>query len=214
MRATSSLRRSRRFALGGLAVRRSLLSTALAARAVANTTTYGGATVDPVAALAKWNPLGYHVDDDRTMRFCERSSVESESIKPTAADGPRLKFAPPQTQDHLRIGGRLPIRIGGGDARTCASKFSATTSRRRRTARLRFAGVLVRASAPPVQATFRSRSASSNPTFARHYLAEINSGNGPAGFRIRGRDVQHLLCAQPPRPGPLRGRSRASKLRT
>ena len=30
------------------------------------------------------------------MRFCERSNVESEALKPTADDGPRLKFAPPK----------------------------------------------------------------------------------------------------------------------
>ena len=83
-------------ALGGSPFAAALLSTALAARAVANTTPYGGATVDPVAALAKWNPLGYQVDDDRTIRFCERSNVESEAIKPTASDGARLKFAPPK----------------------------------------------------------------------------------------------------------------------
>lgn len=83
-------------ALGGSPFAAALLATALASRAVANTTTYGGATVDPVAALEKWNPLGYHVEDDRAMRFCERSNVESEMIKATAQDGPRLKFAPPK----------------------------------------------------------------------------------------------------------------------
>src|SRR5579875_2084200 len=59
-------------ALGASPFAATLLATALCARAVANTTAYGGATVDPVAALSKWNPLGYHIDDDRTMRFCER----------------------------------------------------------------------------------------------------------------------------------------------
>jgi pyridoxine kinase len=83
-------------ALGASPFAAALLATALSARAVANTTPYGGATVDPVAALAKWNPLGYHVDDDRTMRFCERSNVDSQAIKPTAEDAPRLKFAPPK----------------------------------------------------------------------------------------------------------------------
>jgi pyridoxine kinase len=73
-----------------------LLSTALAARAVANTTPYGGATVDPIAALLKWNPLGYHIDDDRTMRFCERSNVECKAIKASSKDSARLKFAPPK----------------------------------------------------------------------------------------------------------------------
>lgn len=83
-------------ALGASPFAGMLLSTTLCARAVANTSTYGGATVDPIAALEKWRPLGYQIDDDRTMRFCERSMVESEIIKPTAHDGPRLKFAPPK----------------------------------------------------------------------------------------------------------------------
>jgi pyridoxine kinase len=83
-------------ALGGSPFAATLLSTALASRAVANTTNYAGSSVDPIAALAKWNPLGYQVDDDRTMRFCERSNVESEMLKATADDGPRLKFAPPK----------------------------------------------------------------------------------------------------------------------
>ena len=83
-------------ALGASPFAAALLSTTLCARAVANTTAYGGATVDPVAALEKWRPLGYQVDDDRTMLFCQRSMVESEVIKPTAQDGPRLKFAPPK----------------------------------------------------------------------------------------------------------------------
>jgi len=83
-------------AMGGSPFAATLLSTALCARSVANTSAYGGATVDPVAALSKWNPQGYQVDDDRTMRFCERSNVESEAMKATAQDGPRLKFAPPR----------------------------------------------------------------------------------------------------------------------
>lgn len=82
--------------LGASPYAATLLATALCARSVANTTAYGGASVDPVAALAKWNPLGYHVDDERTIRFCERSNVESEAIRPTAEDGARLKFAPPK----------------------------------------------------------------------------------------------------------------------
>lgn len=83
-------------ALGASPFAAALLATALCARAVANTSAYGGASVDPVAALEKWKPLGYHVEDDRAMRFCERSNVESEAIKATAHDGPRLKFAPPK----------------------------------------------------------------------------------------------------------------------
>jgi hypothetical protein len=49
-----------------------------------------------VTALEKWRPLGYQTDDERAMGFCARSMVESEAIKPTADDGPRLKFAPPR----------------------------------------------------------------------------------------------------------------------
>jgi len=82
--------------LGGSPFAAALLSTALAARSVANTTQYGGASVDPVCALAKWNPSGYQLDDDRAMRFCERSNVEAIVIKPTANEGARLKFAPPK----------------------------------------------------------------------------------------------------------------------
>ncbi len=83
-------------ALGASPFTAAILATTLCARAVANTTAYGGASVDPVAALEKWRPLGYQVDDDRAMRFCERSMVESEVIKATAEDGARLKFAPPK----------------------------------------------------------------------------------------------------------------------
>ena len=82
--------------LGGSPFAAALLASALCARSVANTGTYGGATVDPVAALAKWSPLGYQVEDDKAMRFCERSNVEAEAIRPSAQDGPRLKFAPPK----------------------------------------------------------------------------------------------------------------------
>lgn len=83
-------------ALGGSPFAAALLTTALCSRAVVNSTPYGGATVDPIGALAKWNPLGYQIDDDRAMRFCERSNVVSERIHSTATDAPRLKFAPPK----------------------------------------------------------------------------------------------------------------------
>jgi pyridoxine kinase len=84
--------------LGGSPLAAALLATALTARAVANTTAYGGETVDPVGALAKWQPLGNHVEDERAMRFCERSNVDAEVIKPSSEDGPRLKFAPPKNK--------------------------------------------------------------------------------------------------------------------
>lgn len=82
--------------LGGSPFASALLATALASRAVANVSPYGGATADPVAALAKWNPQGYQVEDDRAMRFCEKSNVTSEAIKPAQDDMPRLKLAPPK----------------------------------------------------------------------------------------------------------------------
>ncbi len=82
-------------ALGGSPFAAALLSTALTTRAVANTTNYAGGSVDPIAALAKWNPLGYQVEDDRAVRFCERSNVTVEPLKATADESPRLKFAPP-----------------------------------------------------------------------------------------------------------------------
>lgn len=82
--------------LGSSPFAAAILATALTSRAVACTSPYGGATVDPVAALEKWTPLGYHVEDDRAVRFCERSNIETQVIKPTAKDGARLKFAPPR----------------------------------------------------------------------------------------------------------------------
>jgi len=85
-------------ALGASPFAASVLATTLAGRAMANTTPYGGATVDPVAALADWRPLGYHIDDDKTMKFCAKSQVTTEQIKATAYDGPRLKFAPPKNK--------------------------------------------------------------------------------------------------------------------
>jgi pyridoxine kinase len=84
--------------LGASPFAASLLTTALCSRAVVNTTPYGGATVDPVGALSKWNPLGYHLDDDRTIHYCVKSSVEVQTIKPTSDDAPRLKFSPPKNQ--------------------------------------------------------------------------------------------------------------------
>lgn len=85
-------------ALGASPFSATLLATTLCTYAVMNTTAYGGATVDPVAALAEWRPLGYHIDEDKTMKLCAKSNVVSEQIKPTAYDGPRLKFAPPKNK--------------------------------------------------------------------------------------------------------------------
>ncbi|MDP9111175.1 MAG: bifunctional hydroxymethylpyrimidine kinase/phosphomethylpyrimidine kinase [Candidatus Eremiobacteraeota bacterium] len=85
-------------ALGGSPFAAALLATALTSRAVANATPYGGGSADPLAALSKWNPHGYQSEDERALRFCERSNVTSESIKPRPEDGARLKFAPPKNQ--------------------------------------------------------------------------------------------------------------------
>ena len=85
-------------AFGASAFAAAMLATTLCARAVANSTRYGGGSVDPVAALEKWKPLGYQVDDDRTMQFCARSNVETEPIRPMKDDGARLKFAPPKSK--------------------------------------------------------------------------------------------------------------------
>ncbi len=84
--------------LGGSPFAATLLATALTSRAVANATPYGGGSADPIAALAKWNPHGYQAEDERAVRFCERSNVTSEPIKPTSGDGARLKFAPPKNK--------------------------------------------------------------------------------------------------------------------
>lgn len=83
-------------ALGASPFAAALLATALCARAAANTSAYGGSGVDPVAALQTWMPLGHHDEDERALRFCERSGVQSEAIAPVQGEGPRLKFAPPR----------------------------------------------------------------------------------------------------------------------
>ena len=85
-------------ALGASPFSAALLSTTLCGLAVRHTTGYGGATVDPVGALEDWRPLGYHVDDDKALKFCAKSQVVAEPIKATAVDGPRLKVAPPKNQ--------------------------------------------------------------------------------------------------------------------
>ena len=85
-------------ALGGSPFAATLLAMALATRAVANTTHYGGNTVDPVSVLTKWNPVGYQLDDEKAMRFTEKSNIVSEPLKPTGDHQARLKFAPPKNQ--------------------------------------------------------------------------------------------------------------------
>lgn len=85
-------------ALGAPPLSAAVLATTLTTLSVASSTTYGGATVDPIAALGEWRPLGYHVDDDKAVKFCARSGIAAEQMKATAYDGPRLKFAPPKNK--------------------------------------------------------------------------------------------------------------------
>jgi pyridoxine kinase len=74
-----------------------LLATALAALAVERTTGYGGASVDPVAALDLFRPVPY-LGDDACARYAERFGVSSTPIAPREGEGARLKFGPPKNQ--------------------------------------------------------------------------------------------------------------------
>lgn len=85
-------------AIGGSPFAGALLATALCARAVANTTHYGGNCVDPVAALEKWKPIGYQLEDERAMQFVAGTNIEAELLKPGNDDAARLKFAPPKNK--------------------------------------------------------------------------------------------------------------------
>lgn len=81
--------------LGASPFAASLLSTALAARAVANTSDYTGTSPDPIAALERWEPLGYQVEDDRAASFAAKSMVEVTRLKAVADEAARLKLEPP-----------------------------------------------------------------------------------------------------------------------
>jgi pyridoxal/pyridoxine/pyridoxamine kinase len=74
-----------------------LLGTALTSLSVERTTGYGGATVDPVAALELFKPLPY-LADDACARYAERFGVSSSPIPAGQREGARLKFAPPGLQ--------------------------------------------------------------------------------------------------------------------
>lgn len=74
-----------------------LLASALASLSVERTTTYGGATVDPVAALDLFKPLPY-LADESCARYAERFGVTSTPIVLKDGEGARLKFAPPKNQ--------------------------------------------------------------------------------------------------------------------
>jgi len=74
-----------------------MLGTVLATLSVERTTGYGGATVDPVAALDLFKPLPY-LGDDACGRYAERFGVGSTPIPAGDGEGARLKFAPPKNQ--------------------------------------------------------------------------------------------------------------------
>jgi pyridoxine kinase len=74
-----------------------LLGTVLATLSVERTTGYGGATVDPVAALDVFKPLPY-LGDDACARYADRFGVGSTPIPSAEGEGARLKFSPPKNQ--------------------------------------------------------------------------------------------------------------------
>ncbi len=74
-----------------------ILGTALASISVERTTGYGGATVDPVAALDLFKPLPY-LGDDVCARYADRFGVASTPIPTLQGEGARLKFAPPKNK--------------------------------------------------------------------------------------------------------------------
>ena len=74
-----------------------VLGTVLATLSVERTTGYGGATVDPVAALELFKPLPY-LGDDACTRYAERFGVGSTPIPALDGERARLKFAPPKNQ--------------------------------------------------------------------------------------------------------------------
>jgi pyridoxine kinase len=74
-----------------------LHATALTALAVERSTSYGGATVDPVGALDLFKPIPY-LDDDLAPKYAERFGVTFTPIPTGEGEGARLKFAPPRNQ--------------------------------------------------------------------------------------------------------------------
>jgi pyridoxine kinase len=74
-----------------------VLATALASLSVERTTSYGGPTVDPVAALDLFKPLPY-LSDESCSRYAERFGITSSRIPSKDGEGARLKFAPPTHQ--------------------------------------------------------------------------------------------------------------------
>ena len=74
-----------------------LFASALTAIAVQKTTGYGGATVDPVAAINVVRPA-LDFTEERLTKLAERCGVIAEPIAASADRGARLKFAPPKNK--------------------------------------------------------------------------------------------------------------------
>jgi pyridoxine kinase len=74
-----------------------MLASAVASLAVERTTSYGSATVDPMAALEVIKPLGY-LGDETCARYAERFGIRHEPIALRDGEKARLKFAPPKNQ--------------------------------------------------------------------------------------------------------------------
>ena len=71
-----------------------LFASTLASIAVSKATTYGGASVDPVAAINMLRPA-LDFTDERLTKIGERYGIIAEAIAATADGGARLRFAPP-----------------------------------------------------------------------------------------------------------------------
>jgi hypothetical protein len=69
-------------------------------------------------------PLGCQIDDDRTMRFCERSIVESEALKPTAQDA--LASSSPRPNTRSSTASVLPVANHASAASTLTELKTAT----------------------------------------------------------------------------------------
>ena len=83
--------------LGATPFASAMLASSLASLAVLRTTTYGGATVDPVGAFEEFRPRGY-IDDEPAIKYVRRFGVTTIAIPSTEDEAARLKFAPPVNQ--------------------------------------------------------------------------------------------------------------------
>ena len=75
----------------------SLMATAVASAAVARASQYGGASVDPVAALDAVRPMGY-LEEDKARLYCQKFGIVVAPISATEEQGNRLRFAPPKNR--------------------------------------------------------------------------------------------------------------------